>query len=141
MVWKPYSSLIRRALVGAALAALIAPSLWAHIRPYPHRHRKPHSLKGAVIVIGEARPLQHQVVLHGRPAGYLDMSIKPKTTEVWVDGKFRGIVDDFDGRPEKLRIRGGDHRLKLVTPDGTVIQRGIHITPGTEVKVKLDLRD
>ncbi len=141
MRFKPLSSLLRHALVGTVLAALVSPALWAHMRPYPHRHRKVHQHQGATIFLGAPKTVKHHVVLQGRPAGYLDMNIKPKTTEVWVDGRFRGIVDDFDGRPQMLRLRAGKHKVKLVTPDGTVLQRDIKITAGTQVEVKLNLKE
>ena len=140
MRFRPLSSAIRHAVVGTALAALIVPSLWAHFRPYPHRHRQVDRHQGAIIVLGTPQTVKHHVVLQGRPAGYLDMNIKPKATEVWVDGRFRGIVDDFDGRPQMLRLRAGPHRVKLVTPDGTAFQRAVQITAGTRIEVKLNLK-
>ena len=87
-----------------------------------------------------ARAARHTVVVHGRPAGVLDLNLKPKATEVWVDGRFRRIADDFDGIPQKLLLTQGHHRLKLVTPDGVEVARDIRIQAGTEINIGLDLR-
>ncbi len=116
-------------------AGLIAPSVQAG----PRAHRRQHHAK-AVIVVGPARGLRHIVVVHGRPAGVLDLNLKPKATEVWVDGRLRGIADDFDGIPRKLLLAQGPHRLKLITPDGVEIARVIRVQAGTEINIGLDLR-
>ena len=116
-------------------AGSIAPSVQAG----PRAHRRHHRAK-AVIVVGPARAVRHTVVVHGRSAGVLDLNVKPKATEVWVDGRLRGIADDFDGIPQKLLLAHGPHRLKLVTPNGVEITRVIRVQAGTEINIGLDLR-
>ena len=111
----------------------------AHRGVYRHRHHRHHEAK-AVIVFGNPQPVQSAVVVHGRPAGILDLNVKPKQTEVWVDGSLLGTVDNFDGRPGKLRLVAGEHRLKLVTPEGVAVARNIRVQAGVEIDVGLDLR-
>ena len=122
------------AVAGLALAAFILPAFavtaLAHPGRRPHRHR-------AVVVIGKPRPIRTTIVIGGRPHGVLDMNVKPKDTEVWVDGKMRGTADDFDGHPQKLSLPAGPHTLKLITPDGEVYRRELHVTAGTEVELNL----
>ena len=103
-----------------------------------HRHRRHHAK--AVIVVGPARAARHTVAVHGQPAGVLDLNLKPKATEVWVDGRFRGTADNFDGIPQKLLLAQGPHRLRLVTPDGVEVARDIRVQAGTEIKIGLVLR-
>lgn len=133
--WK---SLHRLAAAGLLLAGLAAPAAWAHPRFWRHHHR--HHRR-AVIVIGAARPIRHTVVVGALPHGALDMNVKPATTEVWVDGKFRGTADDFDGSPQKLQLAPGTHRLKLVTPEGEEYAREIQVTAGAEVDIDLKFED
>ena len=129
----------------AVAAALVVVSLLAiavaeaHHRAYRHRHHRRHEAK-TVIVVGQPQPVRIAVVVHGRAGGVLDLNVKPKQTEVWVDGSFRGTVDNFDGRPGKLWLVAGEHRLKLVTPDGVEVARNIRVQAGVEVDVSLDLR-
>ena len=80
------------------------------------------------------------MTVNGHPFGILDMNVKPRATEVWVNGVRRGTCDDFDGHPEKLRLPAGNHRLKLVTPEGDEIARDIRVRAGVELNVGLDLR-
>ena len=89
--------------------------------------------------MGKPRTVQ-VVVINGVAHGTLDMNVKPRSTEVWVDGTFRGTCDAFDGHPNKLHLRPGTHRIKLVTPDGLEVAREIRVRAGVEVNVGIDLR-
>ena len=118
------------------VAALLLPTVSAHRRPRGHHHRR----ATAVIVVGKPTAVRHAVLVNGRPHGVLDMNVKPRATELWTDGKFRGTCDAFDGHPNKLRLLPGVHRIKLVTPDGVEVSRELHVRAGIEVNVGLDLR-
>jgi hypothetical protein len=45
--------------------------------------------------------------------GSLKLKIKPRDAEVYVDGYFVGVVDDFDGIFQKLHIESGAHRIEV----------------------------
>jgi PEGA domain-containing protein len=45
--------------------------------------------------------------------GALRLKIKPKNAEVYVDGYFEGVVDDFDGLFQKLHLDPGVHRIEV----------------------------
>jgi hypothetical protein len=124
----------------ALLAAgwLAVPDAAAHRRAYRHVHHLQQAK--AVIVLGKPQPMKKAARAAGSSTGLLDLNVKPKATEVWVDGALRGTVERFDGRPGKLRLIAGNHRLKLVTPAGLVVARDIRVRPGVEVDVGLDLR-
>jgi len=119
----------------SAAVAMTLPSTAAHPRMRHGRH-----LDSAVIVIGKPRPVRHAVVVRGRPAGVLDLDVRPKETRVWVDGSLRGTVDDFDGHPRKLHLTAGDHHVKLVTPKGVEVARVVKVVADIELNVGLSLR-
>ncbi len=127
--------------VAVALTACLtaAGSIAPPVQAGPRAHRRQH-LARAVIVVGPVRAVRRTAMVYGRPAGVLDLNLKPKATEVWVDGRLRGIADDFDGIPQKLLLAHGPHRLRLVTPDGVEIARVIRVQAGTEINIGLDLR-
>ena len=124
-------------LCATALIVLFATSAEAHRRGYRHHHGHRHAK--AVIVVGKPKTVR-AVVIDGVAHGTLDMNVKPRATEVWVDGKLRGTCDAFDGHPKKLHLRPGTHRIKLVTPDGLEVAREIRVRAGIEVNVGIDLR-
>ena len=45
--------------------------------------------------------------------GELRLKIKPREAQVFVDGYYVGIVDDFDGVFQRLRLEPGPHRIEV----------------------------
>lgn len=103
------------------------------VRPR-HRHRA-----RVAIVVGRPVAMLRPVVIAGVAYGAIDFDVTPETTEVYVDGKLRGQVDDFDGFPDKLYLRAGTHAIALKTPDGGKVSRKVRIVAGHEMNLKLDL--
>jgi hypothetical protein len=48
--------------------------------------------------------------------GALRLKIRPRDAQVFVDGYYAGIVDDFDGVFQRLRIEAGPHRIEIRAP-------------------------
>ena len=45
--------------------------------------------------------------------GQLRLKIKPRDAQVFVDGYFAGLVDEFDGVFQRLRVEPGPHRIEV----------------------------
>src|SRR5262245_45560319 len=45
------------------------------------------------------------------PTSALKLEVTPKDAEVYVDGYYAGIVDDFDGAFQRLHVLPGNHEL------------------------------
>jgi hypothetical protein len=45
--------------------------------------------------------------------GSLRLKIKPNNAEVYVDGYYVGLVDEFDGLFQRLHIESGAHRVEV----------------------------
>jgi hypothetical protein len=45
--------------------------------------------------------------------GSLRLKIKPRDAQVFVDGYYAGVVDDFDGVFQRLHIEAGPHRIEI----------------------------
>lgn len=45
--------------------------------------------------------------------GKLKLKVRPREAQVYVDGYFTGVVDDYDGVLQRLRLRAGTHRVEL----------------------------
>ena len=57
--------------------------------------------------------------------GNLKLKVKPRDAEVYVDGYYAGLVDDFDGMFQKLELEAGPHRIEVRVPtDESVTYRG-----------------
>jgi hypothetical protein len=49
-------------------------------------------------------------------AGSLRLQVEPRNAEVYVDGYYAGVVDDFDGRFQHLDLIPGLHHVEIVSP-------------------------
>jgi hypothetical protein len=47
--------------------------------------------------------------------GFLRLRVQPRSAEVFVDGAFAGVVDDFGGASERL-LPAGTHRVEIAAP-------------------------
>jgi hypothetical protein len=61
--------------------------------------------------------------------GALRLKIKPRDAEVYVDGYFVGIVDEFDGVFQRLNIESGVHRIEVRAPGYDTLVFEVRIVP------------
>jgi hypothetical protein len=64
---------------------------------------------GAQVVIGTNYPPYPA----SAPDSSLRIQVTPQVTLVYVDGYYAGVVDDFDGRWQRLRVEPGQHEIAL----------------------------
>jgi hypothetical protein len=69
----------------------------------------------------------------------LRMLVDPPETEVYVDGYYAGIVDDFDGAFQRLYLTPGDHEITLRLDGFRTWGARIYAEPYTTVKVHHDM--
>ncbi len=119
------------------LASFAADDAWAGRR---HRRAHRHVWVGHRIVVGRFVVVK-PVIINGKPHGTIDFNVDLDDTEVYVDGKLRGQVDDFDGVPGKLHLLPGTHRIRLVAPDGEDWKRKVKVIAGYEINIKLELKE
>ncbi len=61
--------------------------------------------------------------------------VKPKRAEVYVDGYYAGIVDDFDGAFQKLYLAPGEHAVELRLEGHRTFRQRILATPSHTQKI------
>jgi hypothetical protein len=54
--------------------------------------------------------------------GALRLKLKPREAEVYVDGAYAGIVDDFDGAFQKLHLPPGKHTIEVRPSQGDPVK-------------------
>lgn len=99
-------------------AALIWPSAaaaqWRRPYPYPYPYGPGVELTGAV-----------------------RMQVSPRSAEVFVDGYLAGVVDQFDGIFQRLRLPVGGHRLTIYLEGYRTLDRDVYLAPGGDLHIKL----
>jgi len=72
--------------------------------------------------------------------GSLRLKIKPREAEVYVDGYFVGVVDDFDGIFQRLHLDSGPHRIEVRAPGYETLDFEVRITPDHTTTYQGDLK-
>lgn len=75
-----------------------------------------------------------------RPYGGIRIDIPQRDAEVYVDGYYAGVVDDFDGTFQELNLEPGPHRVEVRTAGSTPISFDVNIEPGRTITYRSALR-
>lgn len=67
--------------------------------------------------------------------GAARLEVEPREAEVYVDGYFVGLVDDFDGALQRLRVEAGEHELQIYLEGYRTFTQKVLFTPGTTLKI------
>lgn len=73
---------------------------------------------------------------HGRPYSSLRLQIAPRDTEVFVDGYYAGLVDDFDGAFQRLHLEPGQHTIQLYLTGHRTAEQRIYLQPGGTFRIR-----
>ena len=72
----------------------------------------------------------------GRPSSSLRLQISPRNTEVYVDGYYAGIVDDFDGFMQRLHLEPGQHTIQLYLTGHRTAEQQVYLQPGGTLRIR-----
>ena len=77
--------------------------------------------------------------LPGRPYGGLRITDAPREAQVFADGYYVGIVNDFDGVFQHLNLEAGPHRIELRMPGyDAAVTFDVYIQAGRTVTFRAD---
>jgi hypothetical protein len=63
----------------------------------------------------------------------------PRNAEVYVDGAYAGVVDDYDGVFQRLDLEPGSHEIEIRTA-GRPLTYDVNVTPGQTLTIHADAR-
>ena len=72
--------------------------------------------------------------------GGVRLRMRPRDAQVFVDGAYAGIVDDFDGTFQQLRLEAGAHKIEVRMPGFEDLEMDVHVQPGRTITLHEDLR-
>jgi hypothetical protein len=73
---------------------------------------------------------------YGEPESAMRLDVTPKEAEVFVDGYYAGIVDDFDGVFQRLRVPPGQHEITLYREGYRTVHQTVYLTADSTFKVR-----
>jgi len=62
--------------------------------------------------------------------GKLRLDIDQRDAEVYIDGYYAGVIDDFDGVLQGLRLEPGSYQVQVALPGFAPLEFDVRITPG-----------
>lgn len=77
---------------------------------------------------------------YGYDLGRVKLKVRPRDAEVFVDGYYAGIVDDFDGIFQALKLDGGGYRIEIRKPGYEPLQFDVRVQPDRTMTLRGDLR-
>ena len=69
--------------------------------------------------------------------GSVDFNVQPQKSRIYVDGRYLGIADDFNGYPQTAKLSPGYHTVRVVAPNGRSESRRIYVAAGRELNFNL----
>ena len=72
--------------------------------------------------------------------GELRLRVTPRNAQVFIDGYYAGVVDDYDGTFQSLRMESGGYRVELIAPGYEPLEFNVRIMPGEKITYRGDLR-
>jgi hypothetical protein len=63
----------------------------------------------------------------------------PRNAEVYVDGGYAGIVDDYDGVFQRLDLEPGSHEIEIRSASRPIVY-DVNVTPGQTVTIHANVR-
>jgi hypothetical protein len=64
------------------------------------------------------------------------VEVTPRQTEVYVDGFYAGVADDFDGVFERLHTTPGGHAITLHLEGYRTVTENIYVSPDSTYKLR-----
>jgi hypothetical protein len=72
-------------------------------------------------------------------SGELRLEVTPKEAQVYVDGYYAGIVDDFDGTFQRLRVMPGGHELVVYLKGYQSLKQKLYLGVRQETAIKAQM--
>jgi hypothetical protein len=76
----------------------------------------------------------------GYDFGGIRLRIRPRDAQVFVDGHYAGLVDDFDGTFQSLRLEAGGHKIEIHLPGFEDLELDVHVQPGRTITLEEQMR-
>ena len=77
--------------------------------------------------------------VRAEPVGAFDLNVKPKRTEVWVDGHYVGTTGRFDGFPDYLWLTEGKHQLVFYLDGHVTVERQVETLAGVVADLRIEM--
>lgn len=68
--------------------------------------------------------------------GEARLQVQPRHAQVFIDGYYVGVVDDFDGWSQRLRVEPGEHELEIYLEGYRSYRQKLLFRPGATLRIE-----
>ena len=86
-----------------------------------------------------AAPYGYYNPIPGRPYGGVRITGVPRDAQVFADGYYVGVVNDFDGIFQHLNLEAGPHHIEIVEPGLQPIAFDVIVRPGQTITYRAEI--
>jgi hypothetical protein len=72
--------------------------------------------------------------------GELRLDVSPRHAQVYVDGYYAGVVDDYDGVFQGLKLEPGTYRIEITAPGYETLSFDVRISPEQKIRYEGSLQ-
>ncbi len=72
--------------------------------------------------------------------GGVRLKVRPRDAQVFVDGAYAGVVNDFDGVFQELQLSQGAHKIEVRMPGFESAFFDVYVQPGRTIDLREDLK-
>lgn len=112
-----------------------------HYRRYHHYH--PHTRFYVGVYLPLPAPPPPPMVVYGPAPAYvpgaIDTDIEPEEAQIFLDGKYVGTADDFDGWPTYLYLRPGTYHLEAYLSGYEPLSIEVEVRAGQRLRLNQKL--
>jgi hypothetical protein len=78
--------------------------------------------------------------VEGEAYGGVRIESRDRDAQVFADGYYVGIVDDFNGTYQHLNLRPGPHRIEIRSPNAPPLTFDVNVEPGRTITYRAGVR-
>jgi len=79
---------------------------------------------------GYPAPVAYEPPLDGAPIGGVQLDVDPRRAQVFVDGTYAGLVEEFSGYFHHLELPAGPHDISIVADGYEPLSLHVLVSPG-----------
>jgi len=88
---------------------------------------------------GYASPGAYEPPLEGAPLGGVQLDVEPRRAQVFVDGSYAGLVEEFSGYFHHLEVPAGPHDISIVADGYEPLSLHVLVSPGATLTQRATL--
>jgi len=89
---------------------------------------------------GPYPPVDGYYASEGGHEGSLKLKVRPRDAKVYVDSYYAGVVDDFDGTFQSLKLDAGPHRIEISLDGYEALSFEVNVWPDRTTTYKAEMK-